>query len=99
MAVNVLRSKDPARHAAWAMDVARRRKSAGGQDRKAALVKQVVDTAKAKGFDLPDNVEEKLGIYANEESLEAMAREVRAATSFQALLDAHSIALPSDDHG
>ena len=80
------------------LSAARNRKAAGGRDRKTNLVKKIVEAAKAKGFDLPGNVEEKLGIYADEPSLQAMAQEVEAATSFQTLLDAHSITLPSDDH-
>ena len=98
IAINALKAADPKRHTAWLAALARSRKSAPAEDRKTLLVKNVVDAARARRFDLPGNVEEKLTIYADELSLQAMISEIVTATSFQSLLDAHSITLPSDDH-
>jgi hypothetical protein len=98
MAISVLKAADPKRHAAWLGTLARSRKSSAAEGRKTSLAKKIVDAAAARGFDLPGNAEEKLGIYADEPSLQAMASEIETATSFQAILDAHSITLPSDDH-
>lgn len=98
MAINAPKAADPQRHTAWLAALVRSRKSAPAADRKIALVKNVADAARARGFDLPDNVEGQLAIYADELSLQAMISEIRTVTSFQSLLDAHSITLPSDDH-
>jgi hypothetical protein len=98
MSVNALKASDPKRHTAWLAALARSRKSSPAEDRKTLLVKNVVDAARARRFDLPGNVEEKLAIYADELSLQAMISEIGTATSFQSLLDAHSITLSSDDH-
>jgi hypothetical protein len=98
MAINALKSADPKRHANWLAALVRSRKSSPADDQKTSLVKNVVDAARARGLNLPDNVEEKLGIYADRQSLRAMVTEIATATSFRSLLDAHAITFPSDDY-
>jgi hypothetical protein len=98
MAINALKTADPKKHANWLTALVRSRKSDSTEDQRTALVKNVVDAARARGLDLPDNVEEMLGIYADQQCLQAMAFEIETAPSFRSLLDAHSIIWPSDDH-
>lgn len=62
--------------------------------RKSALAKQIVAAARTRKLPIPDNVEEKLVIYAEEDDLRAMVKEVETAASFRDMLDVHSIVLP-----
>jgi hypothetical protein len=47
---------------------------------------------------LPDNVEEKLAIYVDERTLREMAKDIQTASSFQNMLEARSIVIPSKDN-
>ncbi len=51
-----------------------------------------------KELEMPDNVEEKLAIYVDERTLSGMLKEIQTDSSFQDILDAHSITIPRDDN-
>jgi hypothetical protein len=54
---------------------------------------KVVDVAKPT-----DNAEEKLAIYVDERILSIMLKDIQTASSFQDMLDAHSVTIPKDDN-
>jgi hypothetical protein len=70
---------------------------ASEHERKIALAKTIVSTAKLRGLEMPDNGEEQLAIYVDERGLSEMTKEVQTVSSFQDLLDAHSISIPKDE--
>ena len=67
-------------------------------ERKSALAKRIVSIARLKELEMPDNVEEKLAIYVDERTLSGMLKEIQTDSSFQDILDAHSITIPRDDN-
>jgi hypothetical protein len=68
------------------------------QERKSALARRIVSVARLKELEVPDNVEEKLAIYVDERILSIMNKDIQTASSFQDLLDAHSVTIPKDDN-
>lgn len=68
------------------------------QERKSALARRIVSVARLKELEVPDNVEEKLAIYVDERILSIMLKDIQTASSFQDLLDAHSVTIPKDDN-
>lgn len=57
-----------------------------------------MSVARLKELEVPDNVEEKLAIYVDERILSIMLKDIQTASSFQDLLDAHSVTIPKDDN-
>ena len=47
---------------------------------------------------MPDNAEEKLAIYVDERILSIMLKDIQTASSFQDMLDAHSVTIPKNDN-
>jgi len=67
-------------------------------ERKIDLAKKIVAVARTRNFELPDNVEEKLAIYVDERTLREMTKDIQTASSFQNMLEARSIVIPSKDN-
>lgn len=68
-----------------------------GQKRKSAMAKQIVATAAARGFEMPEDIEEKLVIYLDEPALRELAKSVKTAASFQDALDVCAVTIPKHD--
>ena len=71
---------------------------ASEHERKSALARRIVSVARLKEIEMPDNAEEKLAIYVDERILSIMLKDIQTASSFQDMLDAHSVTIPKDDN-